>query len=596
MMGNYWTNVMQARLGRRRALTAVGVASAAAAMIAACGGGASSGSKQPVSKMVAAISDETPNVKRGGSLKIRSTLEHPTLDPMAGGGHVNLLAMTYSNLFRVSDGYKERTKGEIVGDLAESWEFSPDQLQLTIKLNAGAVFAPLAPVNGRAVDAEDVLYSWRKFAADGRGKLELSNAADPNAPVVSVTSPDPRTVVFKLKEPNSVLLSLLGLNIAGSYFIMPRESQGGFDIRRQMIGSGPFYLKRYEPSVTYEFARNPGFKQDKRNLPYVDEVSMPIVLETATAVSQFRAGQIWGGPNLVPAGEIVALKNALPDLNLFDSGLTHAGMRLFFGHLPASPFKDERLRQAWMYAQDRDLFLDASYDVEAFKKQGIDVGTTHDHALWGDAWGGWYADPRSKDFGANSKYVQHDVAEAKKLVAAAGSPNGAEVTFVHTEGYMGVWQKQFDMINGFAANSGAFKVKIVESSYAQGQFQTKYRDARGQFEGVSARTDSAPDDPTLNLFGHYNSKGAQYQGNDATLEDLTNKMLKEFDTKKRQALAHEVQRYDAKSSYFPLFGSANVFELWWPVVRNVQVWQGGTNRTNATFFIDDTKPPLSKKG
>jgi hypothetical protein len=27
----------------------------------------------------------------------------------------------------------------------------------------------------------------------------------------------------------------------------------------------------------------------------------------------------------------------------------------------------------------------------------------------------------------------------------------------------------------------------------------------------------------------------------------------------------------------------------------VQVWQGGTNRTNATFFIDDTKPPLSKK-
>ena len=50
-----------------------------------------------------------------------------------------------------------------------------------------------------------------------------------------------------------------------------------------------------------------------------------------------------------------------------------------------------------------------------------------------------------------------------------------------------------------------------------------------------------------------------------------------------------------ESVRFPLFGSANVFELWWPVVRNVQVWQGGTNRTNATFFIDDTKPPLSKK-
>ena len=63
---------------------------------------------------------------------------------MAGGGHVGLLAMTYSNLFRVSDGHKERTKGEIVGDLAQSWEFSPDQLQLTVKLHPEAHFAPHA--------------------------------------------------------------------------------------------------------------------------------------------------------------------------------------------------------------------------------------------------------------------------------------------------------------------------------------------------------------------------------------------------------------------------------------------------------------------
>src|SRR4051794_21048383 len=80
MTGNYWTSVMQARLGRRRGLTAAGAASAAGAFIAACGGGTSSGPKQPASKMVAPVTDETPNVKRGGSLKIRSTLEHPTLD------------------------------------------------------------------------------------------------------------------------------------------------------------------------------------------------------------------------------------------------------------------------------------------------------------------------------------------------------------------------------------------------------------------------------------------------------------------------------------------------------------------------------------
>jgi peptide/nickel transport system substrate-binding protein len=591
MNSGYWRPVLEQRLSRRRALAATSAAAAGAAFLAACGGGDGKSSAKG-SGLLTPIIDDTKNVKRGGVLRSRSSLEHPTLDPMAGGGHVGLLAMTYSNLFRIADGHMDNTNGEIVGDLAESWEFSPDQLQLTVKLNPGAHFAPLKPVDGRIVDAQDVLFSWNRFSKDGRGRLELSNAADPNAPVLSMTATDDRTMVLKLKEPNSVLLSLLGLNIAGSYFIMPRESEGGFDIRRQMIGSGPFYLKRYEPSVTYDFARNPGFKQDKRNVPYVDEVTMPIVLETATAISQFRAGQIW--TNVVPATEILAVKNGVPTVSLYDIGVTHAGMRQFFGQNPESPFKDERLRQAWMYTLDRDLFLDASYDLASYSKQGIPVETTWDHGLWGDTWSGWYLDPKGKDFGSNAKYLEHNLAEAKKLVAAAGSPNGAEVTFIHTEGYMGVWQKQFDMLNGFAANSGAFKVKIVESSYANGEFQRKYRDARGQFEGVSARTDSAPDDPTLNLVGHYNTKGAQYQGNDATLEDLTNKMLKEFDTKKRQQLGYEVQRYDAKMSFFPLTGSASAFELWWPAVRNVMVWQGGSNRTNATYFIDDSKPPVAK--
>lgn len=590
-MHDYWTKTLSTRLTRRRVLATTGAAAVSAAFLAACGG-SDSGAKGDASKLVAPVADDTKAVKRGGQLKARSSLEHPTLDPMVGGGHVGFLGMTYSGLFRISDGYKDSTNGEIVGDLAESWEFSADQLQLSVKLHPGAHFAPLAPVDGRAVDAQDVLFSWKRFSTDGRGRLELANSADPSAPVLSVTATDDRTVVFKLKEPNSVLLSLLGLNIAGSYFIMPRESDGGFDIRRRMIGSGPFYMKRYEPSVTYEFARNAGFKQDKRTLPYVDEISMPIVLETATVVSQFRAGQIW--THVVPATEILAVKNAVPETSLFDTGVTHAGMRQFFGHLPDSPFKDERLRQAWTYTLDRALFLEASYDLPSYTKQGIAVETTHDHALWGDAWSGWYLDPKGKDFGPNAKYIEQNLAEAKKLVSAAGFPNGIDVTHIHTEGYMGVWQKQFDMLYGFAANSGAFRPKLLESSYATNEYQRKYRDARGQFEGVSARTDSAPDDPTLNLVGHYNSKGAQYQGNDATLEDLTNKMLKEFDTKKRQQLGYEVQRHDAKMSYFPLTGSASAFELWWPVVRNVLVWQGGSMRTNATYFIDETKPPVKK--
>ena len=39
-------------------------------------------------------------------------------------------------------------------------------------------------------------------------------------------------MVIKLKEPYSVILALIGENIAGSFWIMPRETDGGFDIRQ----------------------------------------------------------------------------------------------------------------------------------------------------------------------------------------------------------------------------------------------------------------------------------------------------------------------------------------------------------------------------
>ena len=37
---------------------------------------------------------------------------------------------------------------------------------------------------------------------------------------------------------------------------------------------------------------------------------------------------------------------------------------------------------------------------------------------------GLWLDPKGKDFGANAKYFQHDLTEAKKLLAAAGYASG----------------------------------------------------------------------------------------------------------------------------------------------------------------------------
>ena len=69
----------------------------------------------------------------------------------------------YSQLFRIKDGYMERSAGEIEGELVESWEVSPDKLTITAKLRRGVQYGPGAPVNSRYVDAQDVVYSWDRY-------------------------------------------------------------------------------------------------------------------------------------------------------------------------------------------------------------------------------------------------------------------------------------------------------------------------------------------------------------------------------------------------------------------------------------------------
>ena len=64
---------------------------------------------------------------------------------------------------------------------------------------------------------------------------------------------------FLLLLGNRLLLFLFDVgdgDALGSQLIDRRRTVGGFDIRRQMIGSGPFYLKRYEPSVSYTLGSN----------------------------------------------------------------------------------------------------------------------------------------------------------------------------------------------------------------------------------------------------------------------------------------------------------------------------------------------------
>jgi ABC-type transport system substrate-binding protein len=86
----------------------------------------------------------------------------------------------------VAPGYG-RASWEITGDLAESWEWSPDGLKLTMKIRPNG-WAPLPPLNGRPVTMEDILWTMQRFFKEGSNRADYLNSLNPQAPVLDVNA------------------------------------------------------------------------------------------------------------------------------------------------------------------------------------------------------------------------------------------------------------------------------------------------------------------------------------------------------------------------------------------------------------------------
>src|SRR6185503_19578704 len=123
----HWNTVLAARLNRRRSLLATGSAGLGAAFLAACGGGSGGDSKPKESSgLISAPVDTSKTAKRGGVLKASRNTDVPNFDafttsvpnrqPVLGG---------YSRLLQLKPGYMQTANGEVIADLAESWELSP---------------------------------------------------------------------------------------------------------------------------------------------------------------------------------------------------------------------------------------------------------------------------------------------------------------------------------------------------------------------------------------------------------------------------------------------------------------------------------------
>ncbi len=530
------------QMGRRTLLGSALAGSAATAFILACGGGSKSdsGSAGSVEVTVAPSNRqaETAQPKPGGTLNVRQAGNAP-LDPHLNSTYIaqTLASYVYSRLLKYKTGPDPMFANnyDVEPDLAESYEVNGDGTQITFKLRANAKWQDVAPVSGRAVDAEDVKFSLERFRTDPKSTNRAVFGTQANPMVESIEAPDARTVVFKLAKPYGPFLKL----IANSNYlwIMPKEiGAGGFDPAKQMIGTGPFMLESTQPDIAYKTKKNPTYFGGP--MPYVDGVNHVIITETAQEVAQFQAGRL--DVAAIQPNRVAEVRQSVPKAELLEF------IPSTYGFLApqlrgSSPFKDERLRRALSMAVDRDGILQLAYEGKG-AWQTFFMGQFSKYRL----------DPKGADLGEGAQWFKYNPAEAKKLLSAAGHPNGLETRYIFTNNIYGERFNQVAEAIASMLKDAGFKPQIVPQDYLREYIAPGTGTYFGNFEGVFYGLSTEFGDPHDYLYNMNHSKSTRNHAgvNDPELDAMIDKEGAMMNEEERVKAVKDIQRYMATKMYY----------------------------------------------
>src|SRR5881397_3964510 len=260
-----------------------------------------------------AASPKTP--KRGGVLTRASAWDPPVIDPRhtQSVGLFQFAGLTSNRLVRhpFSDEATNPNDLTLKGDLAESWSANADHRVWTFKLRQGLKWQNVAPLNGRELTAADIKYCYEQYAKEGVQAFTFQE-------IEGMETPDKYTLRVHLKSPNVLFAHNLAEPVA---VIFPREvlEEDG-DLKKRMIGTGPYLLKEHTRKVRIVLARNPDYWDKGR--PYIDEYSILSTPDAATRLAAFRSGQsdiLWvASPSeletvrkSIPAAAVQAYANSL---------------------------------------------------------------------------------------------------------------------------------------------------------------------------------------------------------------------------------------------------------------------------------------------
>lgn len=469
--------------------------------------------------------------KRGGTLRVSYGNEIAHLDfHTAPGYEMMWVAMN------VGCGLVNITPdGKFVGDAAESWQLSADNLTYTFKLRKNVLFH-----DGTKVDAAAVKFSIDRLM-DPATKSGMRSFYDS---VHSVEVLDPHTVQVRLKQPYAFMLHMLAGYRTGLILYSPAATQKySLDDRKQgkpgaVVGCGPFRLVEWVKGSHLVMDRFD--KYFEPGLPYLDRVVIRTIKDPVTEMAAFQAGEIdfiaSFSPEHVdtlktqnPRAQIMTGKETTPMVAAMKVTVPRDGKPMSKDRAPHPIFGDLRVRKAvGCYGLDRHEIVKIAFKGQATPWVGM-------------------AAPGTLETVDVNYMCPYDPAKAKAMLAEVGYGPSKPLTLeLMTDTEKSVFNVIATVIKEQLARIGVTanirlvdKVSWMRTTLQDGPWDMYVEDLLSLL--------------TIDSNGYLSNTTSTWshpRHTDTKVDDNYARYAREMDPVKRKALAKEIQEYMADNMYW----------------------------------------------
>ncbi len=491
---------------------------------------------------------QTAKPKRGGILNSVLTEDPPGLlvHESATISSVWPMSPCYSNLV-VFDPLKPLDSAEtVIPELAERWSWQDNFRNLVFFLRKNVTWH-----DGKPFTARDVKHTFDmvREAPDSAAKMRTSPRKDWYANVEAIETPEPHTVVFRLRKPQPSLL----LMFASGYSPVYPAHVPIADLRQRCVGTGPFRQKEYLRGQLIELERNPSYFVPDR--PYLDGIRYTIIRERGTRLAALQAGRIEAFlPLEMTKAMADAAKAQAPSLVITEVG-QNGSDNVIVNHKRA-PFDNPLVRQAVNLALDRNAY------VRGVRQNGAVTGA----ALMPKPLGFWGLPDAELRTLAGYRDPAKDKAEAKLLLAKAGygpdKPLRVDLVTRTLPIYLDLASFVVDQLRliGMEATLKQLDTAAWFPALSRRDFQIGANLTAGGF-----------DDPDAYLFENYKC-GSPRNYTDYCSEEmdrLIDEQSQELDRAKRLKLVADIQRKLEADVARPMLGWRKEYFARWPHVKNL---------------------------